>query len=89
MIAARAHHGALTGAIRGIESMNKYPPTAEQFRTYFDKHKLTRRVVCEMVGVQMRAVSNWKNGSVVMPYAVWFTIRTKVEGTPPDTKHHE
>ena len=83
MIATRAHHGALTGAIRETEQMKKYPPTAKQFCAYFYKHELTLRMVSEMLGVHVRTVGNWKDGSVEMPYAVWFTLRTKVEGKPP------
>ena len=83
MIAARAHHGALTGAIRETESMKKYPPTAKQFSAYFKKHDLTLRSVCEMVGASKRTVGYWKSGEVEMPYAVWFTLRTKVEGKAP------
>ena len=48
--------------------MNKHPPTAKQFRTYFDKHKLTLRSVCDMVGVTKRTVGNWKSGVREMPY---------------------
>ena len=49
--------------------MNKYPPTAKQFRAYFKKHDLTLRIVCNMLGVHKRTVGNWKDGSVEMPYA--------------------
>ena len=68
----------------GNERMNKYPPTAKQFSAYFKKHDLTLRIVCDMVGASKRTVGNWKSGEVVMPYASWFTLRTKVEGTPPE-----
>ncbi len=64
--------------------MNKYPPTAKQFSAYMKKHNLTLRNVSEMVGATKRTVGNWKSGVYVMPYASWFTLRTKVEGTPPD-----
>ncbi len=64
--------------------MDKYPPTAKQFCVYFDRHKLTLKVVCEMVGVTKRTVGFWKSGDVQMPYASWFTLRTKVEGKPPE-----
>ena len=49
-----------------------------------DKHGLTLRMVCDMVGVTKRAVGNWKSGVREIPYASWFTLRTKVEGGPPD-----
>ncbi len=68
----------------GIERMNKYPPTAKQFSAYFKKHDLTLRIVCEMVGASKRTVGNWKSGEHEMPYASWFTLRTKVEGNPPE-----
>ena len=68
----------------GMNQMNKYPPTAKQFTAYFKKHALTLRVVRDMLRVHKRTIGNWKDGSVEMPYAIWFTLRTKVEGTPPD-----
>ena len=67
----------------------KYPTTPEQFRAYLEKHSLSRRSVGELVGVEGRAVSYWKSGlnsagkPIVIPYSVWFTLRTKVEGEPP------
>ncbi len=64
--------------------MNKYPPTAKQFSVYFDKHGLTLRMVCDMVRVTKRTVGFWKSGDVQMPYAIWFTLRTKIEGVPPE-----
>ena len=48
------------------------------------KHNLTLRNVSEMVGTTKRAVSYWKSGEVEMLYASWFTLRTKVEGKPPE-----
>ena len=64
--------------------MNKYPPTPKQFSAYMKKHNLTLRIVCEMVGATKRTVGNWKSGVYVMLYASWYTLRSKVEGTPPD-----
>ena len=64
--------------------MNKYPPTAKQFSAYMKKHNLTLRSVSEMVGTTKRAVSYWKSGEVEMLYASWYTLRSKVEDTPPD-----
>ena len=64
--------------------MNKYPPTAKQFSAYMKKHDLRLRNVCDMVRASKRTVGNWKSGVHEMPYASWFTLRTKVEGTPPD-----
>jgi len=68
----------------------KYPPTNLQFCAYLEKHSLSRRSVGELVGVEGRAVSYWKSGlnsagkPIIIPYAVWFTLRSKVEGKPPD-----
>ena len=65
--------------------MKKHPPTPKQFSAYMKKHDLTLRSVCEMVGASSkRTVGNWKDGTRVMPYASWFTLRTKVEGEPPE-----
>ena len=64
--------------------MNKHPPTAKQFDAYFKKHKLTLRMVSEMVGVTTRSVGYWKSGEVEMPYASWYTLRSKVEGKAPE-----
>ena len=64
--------------------MNQYPPTAMQFSAYMDKHGLTLRMVYEMVRTSKRTVNNWKSGVHEMPYTAWFTLRTKVEGDPPE-----
>ena len=64
--------------------MNKYPPTAKQFSAYMEKHGLTLRMVYEMVGVSKSAVSLWKSGVHPIPYSSWYTLRSKVEGKPPD-----
>ena len=64
--------------------MNKHPPTAKQFSAYMDQHGLTLRMVYEMVKSSKRTVGNWRSGEVEIPYTAWFTLRTKVEGTPPD-----
>ena len=64
--------------------MNKYPPTPKQFSAYMKKHDLTLRNVSEMVGTSKRTVGNWKSGEHEMPYASWYTLRSKVEDTPPD-----
>ena len=64
--------------------MQNYPPTPKQFSAYMDQHDLTLRMVYEMVGTSKRTVNNWKSGVHEMPYASWFTLRTKVEGQPPE-----
>ncbi len=64
--------------------MKKYPPTAKQFSAYMKKHSLTLRMVAELVGVSKPAVSLWKSGVHQIPYSSWFTLRSKVEGEPPD-----
>jgi len=67
-----------------IKPMNKHPPTAKQFSAYMDEHGLTLRIVYEMVRTSKRTVNNWKSGVHEMPYTAWCTLRTKVEGEPPE-----
>ena len=64
--------------------MNKYPPTGKQFAAYMEKHDLTLLNVCDLVGTSKRAVGYWKSGEHKVPYAAWYTLRTKVEGKPPE-----
>ena len=64
--------------------MNKHPPTPKQFSAYMKKHGLTLRSVCDMVQVTKRTVGNWKSGVREIPYASWYTLRSKVEGKVPE-----
>ena len=64
--------------------MNKHPPTPKQISAYMDKHGLTPRDVYEMVRSSQRTVYNWTTGEREMPYCSWYTLRSKVEGEPPD-----
>ena len=66
--------------------MNRYPPTPKQFNAYMKRHSLTLRMVCEMTKVSQRTAYNWKEGTHEMPYGSWFTLRTKVEGEPPESQ---
>jgi hypothetical protein len=64
--------------------MDDYPPTPEQIRDYIAAWKLTRDQVAELLNCNPRTVSFWKSGKVTMPYSVWFTLRSKLEGVSPE-----
>ena len=67
-----------------VHVMDTYPPTAQEFLDYMTKHRLLNRHVAELLQMDGRAVSNWRAGAVTIPYANWHTLRTKIEGTPPE-----
>ena len=62
----------------------KYPVKPSSLVDYMDRYKLNRADVSRLVKCDPRSVSNWRCGSVPMPYTHWFALRTKVEGYLPD-----
>ena len=68
--------------------MKKYPPSPTQLRSYMDKHKLTSNEVGSLLQVSGRMVRYWcrEDAEQDIPYTAWFTLRTKVEGEPPESQ---
>ena len=66
--------------------MKKYPPTPTQLRAYLDKHELTSNEVGSLLSVSGRVVRYWcrEDAEQNISYTAWFTLRSKVEGKPPD-----
>jgi len=65
------------------DEMDKYPPTPEEFRQYLKDHNLNGVQVAEMLHVTRRSVGHWMAGNVRLPWSVWHTLRTIVEGASP------
>lgn len=69
--------------------MKTYPPapTGAEIRDYLERHNLTSREVGQLLQLgdpDARTVRLWMQGKRTMPYSQWYTLRTKVEGKPPD-----
>ena len=66
--------------------MDRHPPSPESLRAWMDQHGLSSREVSELVRVRSRVVRNWASvySDLEIPYGAWYTLRTKVEGKPPD-----
>ena len=54
-------------------------PTAAQFRAFLKEHGLTGSQAADLVGVKPRQIRRYVGGDTPVPYAVWFTLRAKVD----------
>ena len=76
--------------------MNTYPPTAEELRKYLHARRVNGFEVADLLQVGRRTVGYWMAGynasakrDVTMPFSCWFTLRTRLEGTPPIASEHD
>ena len=68
---------------RERKPVNTYPPTAASLRKYIKENHLNAFQIADMLQVSRRTVGYWQAGKIQIPYSCWFTLRTKIDGSPP------
>jgi len=58
-------------------------PNAGQFREFLKSHELTGSQAAELVGIKPRQIRRYTAGDAPVPYAVWYTLKMKMERTEP------
>lgn len=56
-------------------------PSPSEFRDFLSKHSLTGSDAGMLVDVKSRQIRRYTGGEAKVPYAVWYTLKMKLEGT--------